>query len=237
MRGSMCGGNSSLQPLLLPAGPCTAPPDGETTSCSIALSASGLGLDDRLLLRARRFAGAVGEVQRQTGREIQLRRSTAAAPEHIHQTVVGRFQFRRSATLDIAFIGDDPRGVRPTPRSRGGAHRLHRSCLQAARSDASSRHGLRCIARSGVQPFPEQGVIHDVPIIVGARGKSEEDGPERPNTKTPVRKWKTAVSLARRLVLCVPCRGPSACVGLKKDTEARHSAGRIRHENFFVDVS
>ena len=71
----------------------------------------GLGLDDRFLLRAWRFAGAIREVQRQLVGRFSATLAVAA-PEHIHQTVVGGFQFGDPPPLRVAFVGDDPRGVR-----------------------------------------------------------------------------------------------------------------------------
>ena len=189
----MVGGNSS-RPCLLPAG--LAPRLQTLEQFPIARFVRlVLGGDNLLLFRAGRRAGLVAEVQ-----VLLIGRLAAAlaspSPEHVHQPVVGGFQFRHPLAKRVPLLGDDPRGVNQSLVIAAKSPELFQNAVQGC----TQRHQFtslslllgtqqlilatpRCqfaaerfVALLALTQLFQQRVIHDAFIIAASRKTSRAKG-------------------------------------------------------------
>ncbi len=133
-----------------------------------------LGGDNLLLFRAGRRAGLVAEVQ-----VLLIGRLAAAlaspSPEHVHQPVVGGFQFRHPLAKRVPLLGDDPRGVDQSLVIAAKSPELFQNAVQGC----TQRHQFaaeRFVALLALTQLFQQRVIHDAFIIAASRKTSRAKG-------------------------------------------------------------
>ena len=171
-RRSMVGGNSS-RPCIAPGGPCPRLQTLEQFPIARFVRLV-LGGDNLLLFRAGRRAGLVAEVQ-----VLLIGRLAAAlaspSPEHVHQPVVGGFQFRHPLAKRVPLLGDDPRGVDQSLVIAAKSPELFQNAVQGC----TQRHQFaaeRFVALLALTQLFQQRVIHDAFIIAASRKTSRAKG-------------------------------------------------------------
>jgi len=129
-------------------------------SCSAALgSSTGASPKSKLLLIGRRAAALA-----------------TASPQHVHQSLVGGFQFRHALAKRIPLAGDDARGVHKglVIAAKIAELRQH-AILQCTQGrQLTVEHFVALFASTTL--FSKERVIHDVLIIAAVRKTSRAKG-------------------------------------------------------------